>query len=99
MKIHSGGCVIIFSCVPSEHTDSLSGKEIPMTAKTYKKGAVPKLDNYPDVLTVEQVSEILNICTKSCYAALRKRKIDHIIIGKAYRVYKASLIKFLENKH
>lgn len=91
--------MIIFSCVPSEHTDSLSGKEMPMAAKTTKRVTVPKLDNYPDVLTVKQVSEILNICTKSCYDILRKEKIKYIIIGKAYRVYKASLIKFLENKN
>lgn len=60
---------------------------------------VSKLENYPDVLTVGQLSEILQISTKTCYALLQDGCIENIKIGRAYKIFKANLIKFLENSH
>ena len=70
----------IFSCVAAGRIDSLSGKEIFMlqTNKSKSNGAViSKLENYPDVLTAEQLSEILQISTKTCYALLRDGHIEY----------------------
>ena len=92
----------IFSCVTVGRIDSLSGKEIFMlqTDKSKSDGTViSKLENYPDVLTAEQLSEILQISTKTCYTLLRDGYIEYKKIGRAYKIFKTNLIKFLENSH
>ena len=65
--------------------------------KTKETGKVIRLADYGDILTLKQLSEILGVCDKTCRGLLKAGKIDHRRIGKQYKIYKASLIKFLEN--
>lgn len=53
------------------------------------------LKEYPDVMNVEQVSRVLGVSTKTCYALLREGKLQSLKIGRAYRIPKAHLISYL----
>lgn len=53
------------------------------------------LKNYPDVMDINHVCEILNISTKTGYRLLRNGELKSIKIGRAYRVPKAYLLSYL----
>ena len=53
------------------------------------------LKNYPDVLTVKELCVILNICEKTAYELLRKGMIQHIRIGRVYKIPKKSVHRYL----
>ena len=53
------------------------------------------LKDYPDVLTVEEMSRALGISTKTGYRILREGKICCLKVGRAYRIPKAHLFTFL----
>ena len=50
---------------------------------------------YPDVMSIEQMCEILSISTKTGYRILREGKICCLKVGRAYRIPKAHLFTFL----
>ncbi|MBR2042373.1 MAG: helix-turn-helix domain-containing protein [Oscillospiraceae bacterium] len=54
------------------------------------------LKNYPDVLTVDEVSNALKVSTKTVYRLLKENKIDHICTGRIYRIPKANLLAYLK---
>ena len=53
------------------------------------------LKDYPDVMSVEQMCEILGVSTKTGYRILREGKICCLKIGRAYRIPKPHLFTFL----
>ena len=53
------------------------------------------LKEYPDILTVEEMSSALGISTKTGYKLLREDKIDHLKVGRSYRIPKAHLLAYL----
>ena len=59
------------------------------------------LKEYPDIMTVEQMCEVLGISTKTGYRLLREKKICCLKVGRAYRIPKAHLFTYLsaEKKH
>lgn len=52
--------------------------------------------NYPDVVTVEQMSEMLGISTKTAYKLLKENKIKHFMIGRIYKIPKYYILTYLE---
>ena len=50
---------------------------------------------YPDVMSIEQMCEILSISTKTGYRILREGKICCLKVGRAYRIPKAHLFTYL----
>ncbi len=52
--------------------------------------------DYPDVLTVKDLCSVLNISTKAAYRLMREQKIQHIKIGRSYRIPKAFLLTYLK---
>ena len=54
------------------------------------------LKEYPDILTVEEMSSALGISTKTGYQLLREDKIDHLKVGRSYRIPKAHLLAYLQ---
>lgn len=50
---------------------------------------------YPDVLNLEQMSEILHISTKTGGRLLKNGTIKSLRIGKSYRIPKHYLISYL----
>lgn len=55
------------------------------------------LKDYPDVLTVKQVAEILNIGINAAYGLINERTIGSHRIGKSIRVPKSCLIDYINS--
>lgn len=53
------------------------------------------LKEYPDILTVEEMSKALGVSTKTGYQLLRENKIENLKVGRAYRVPKVHLLAYL----
>ena len=53
------------------------------------------LKEYPDVMSVEEVSKALGVSDKTVYRLLRENKIEHILMGRKYRIPKAHLLSYL----
>ena len=51
--------------------------------------------NYPDVVTVEQLAEMLNIGKSSAYALLQNNQIHHVKVGKKYIIPKTAVLDFI----
>jgi excisionase family DNA binding protein len=54
-------------------------------------------DNYPDIMTMPQVSEALQIGRTSAYMLANRNLLEHIRIGQSIRVPKSCLIKYVES--
>jgi excisionase family DNA binding protein len=50
---------------------------------------------YPDVVTAEQMSEMLGISNKTAYRLLKQDKIDHFMIGRTYKIPKIHIFSYL----
>ena len=50
------------------------------------------LKDYSDILTVEEMSKALGISTKTGYRLLRDNKIEHLRLGRSYRIPKTHLL-------
>lgn len=61
------------------------------TTETY--AAVFK--DYPDVVTVEQMSEMLGISTKTAYRMLKSNTIKHFMVGRIYKIPKYHILVYL----
>ena len=55
------------------------------------------LEKYPDVLTPDDVIEILNIGRNKVYEMLNNGTIKSIRIGRKHRIPQKILIEYLEN--
>lgn len=53
------------------------------------------LRDYPDVLNIDQMCEILSVSTKTGYALLKKGSVKHLKVGRSYRIHKAHLLTYL----
>ena len=53
------------------------------------------LKDYPDVLTVEEMSRALSISTKTGYKLIRENKIESLKVGRSYRIPKAHLLSYM----
>ncbi|MBR4450309.1 MAG: helix-turn-helix domain-containing protein [Clostridia bacterium] len=51
---------------------------------------------YPDILTIEQLMEMLHIGRNSAYSMLKDGLIKTIKVGKKYIIPKKSVIEFIE---
>ena len=53
--------------------------------------------DFPDIVSIPQIMEMLHIGKSTAYALLRNNNIPHVRVGKKYIVPKQSVIGFLEN--
>lgn len=53
--------------------------------------------NYPDVVGVAELQDMLGIGRNQAYALLQKGTIKSRRIGKVYKILKLNVIKYLEN--
>ena len=53
------------------------------------------LRDYPDVLNIEQVCQILGVSTKAGYKLIRDGKLCCLKVGRTYRIPKGHLFTFL----
>lgn len=54
------------------------------------------LKQYPDVMDIEQMCEVLGVSTKTGYQLLRDGKVACLKIGRAYRIPKAHIFTYLQ---
>ena len=54
-------------------------------------------NNYPDIVTVKQVGEMLHIGRNNAYALVRSGQVKSVRIGKKYRVPKNWVLDYLKN--
>ena len=50
---------------------------------------------YPDVLSIDQMSELLCISSKTGYKLLKSDKIKHFKIGRTYKIPKSYVLDFI----
>ena len=55
------------------------------------------LQKIPDVLTVNEVAEVLKVSKKSVYTLLQDNQIRHRKIGRIYRIPKTAIADYLQN--
>ncbi|MEA4847355.1 MAG: helix-turn-helix domain-containing protein [Clostridiaceae bacterium] len=53
------------------------------------------LREYPDVMNIEQMCEVLGISTKTGYKLLKEKQIEGLKVGRAYRIPKAHIFNYL----
>ncbi len=51
--------------------------------------------DYPDVVSVSQMSEMLGISEKSAYRLLRENRIEHLKVGRTYKIPKLHIFRYL----
>lgn len=52
--------------------------------------------DYPDVVSVEQMSEMLGISTKTAYRLLKDNEIKHFRVGRTYKIPKLHIFSYLQ---
>ena len=57
----------------------------------------PLFSEYPDVITVEQLMEILHIGKNAAYSLLKSGEIRTIRIGRRYIIPKQSIITYISS--
>jgi excisionase family DNA binding protein len=62
-----------------------------------KGGYETMLENYGDILSVEELCDILKICPTTAYKYLHSDIIPHRRIGKKYYIAKKNVIEYLSN--
>ena len=55
------------------------------------------LTNYPPVLSVKQVAEILAVSQNTAYEIVRSKQIHSIRVGRSYRIPLDAVIKYLDD--
>ena len=53
------------------------------------------LRDYPDIMNIEQVSQILGVSTKTSYKLIRDGQLCCLKVGRTYRIPKVHLFTFL----
>ena len=57
------------------------------------------LDNCNDVITVPEMSKILNISKQHAYNLVKSKEIPYIQLGMNYRVLKSDLISYINDNY
>jgi excisionase family DNA binding protein len=50
---------------------------------------------YPDVVTAEQMSEMLGISSKTAYRLLHSNTVEHLKVGRTYKIPKIHILTYL----
>jgi excisionase family DNA binding protein len=53
------------------------------------------LKDYPDILSVEDLCKALKVSTKTGYRIIKENEIDHMKVGRSYRIPKAHLLTYM----
>lgn len=54
-------------------------------------------DNYKDIVSVDEMCQMLNISVNLAYKLLKENCIQHRKVGRAYRIPKKSIIDYMED--
>jgi excisionase family DNA binding protein len=68
---------------------------VDLNGSSFFIGGIIMLGNYPDLLTLDEVAEILRCCRKKAIKTVKANRIKYIQFGREYRILKNALIEFL----
>ena len=54
------------------------------------------LKDYPDIMTVEEMSAALGVSTKTGYKLIKEGKVQNRKVGRSYRIPKIHLLAYLK---
>lgn len=54
-------------------------------------------NNYPDVVNIEQLTEMLDIGRNTAYKLIKSKQIKSVTIGKMHKIPKPYIIEYLQN--
>ena len=67
-----------------------------MSMSIFQKDAYGMVfSNYPDIVSVAQMSKMLGISEKSAYRLLKKNCIEHFKVGRTYKIPKLHIFNYL----
>jgi excisionase family DNA binding protein len=52
--------------------------------------------DYPDVVDVKQLTEMLSVSQKTAYCLLQENKIEHFKIGRIYKIPKIHVLQYIK---
>lgn len=52
--------------------------------------------DYPDVMDVQQVGKLLNICDKTVYKLIRTGVLPSMRVGRKHRITKVNIFKYMQ---
>ena len=61
----------------------------------YHRQSIKKIQDYPDVLTVEETSELLGVCTKTVYNLIKRGELKKLNVGRVFRIPKIYVLAYL----
>jgi len=66
-----------------------------MSSENTKKYFQIMFSEFPDVVNVSEMAQMLKVSAKTAYKILKEDKIKYIAIGRAYKIPKVRVIEFL----
>lgn len=54
-------------------------------------------ENYPEIMSVQQVAQALDIGLKAAYTLINTKTIGHIKVGRSIKIPRICLIEFVES--
>ena len=64
-------------------------------AYTKKDAYCLMFKEYPDVVSITQLSQMLGISEKTAYRLLKENQIEHFKIGRSYRIPKLNVLSYM----
>ena len=61
----------------------------------YKNRSIKRIQDYPDILTVEEVSELLGICPKTVYKLIKNGEMKKRNVGRLFRIPKIYVLSYM----
>lgn len=61
----------------------------------YSRQSIKRIEDYPDVLTVEEASELLGVCTKTVYNMIKRGELQKQNVGRLFRIPKDYILTYL----
>ena len=94
-KERAKGMVELRDCVQKLISEQMDGFISDDTIRQTQAELKLMLKEYPDVMDIAQMCQILDVSTKTGYRLIREGKICCIKVGRAYRIPKAHLFTYL----
>lgn len=66
---------------------------------TIKENYELMFTDYPDIVNIPQLKEMLGIGVNLAYALVRKKKIASLKVGREYKIPKRNVISYLINQN
>jgi len=61
----------------------------------YNPQSIKRISEYPDILTVQEASELLGVSTKTIYKLLKEGQIEKRTVGREFKILKTNITDYL----